>query len=100
MTDERYETAMGLLNEAASKFEKLSDDPSSNKSELREDDIVEMATLGKRIRSYLSTSRPTTTLGMPHLVSTTQQLSDEMIIRRSEQNHYGHVRIVSDSHTT
>ncbi|MHB8319456.1 MAG: hypothetical protein ACYDEP_09560 [Acidimicrobiales bacterium] len=83
-----YDTAMGLLNEAATALEAASgacEEPG---------DASDLLSLADRIRSYLSTSRPTTPLGMPRISSSGSTLSEEMVIRRNGQDDRGHVRIV------
>ncbi len=97
MAVERYETAMGLLNEAATYLESLANSSEDKSMESDGTDIPTSASgLASRIRAYLRSSRPTTSLGMPHIISTNNQLSEDMVIRRGDQGHFGHVRIVSD----
>jgi len=50
--------------------------------------------LADRITAYLATSRSSTMLGMPRIVSSTTELSDEMVVRRRDDSQPGHVRIV------
>jgi hypothetical protein len=52
--------------------------------------------LSDRIRSYLAMSRPTTTLGMPRIVSEATRLADEDVVHRTETSNKSHVRILSD----
>lgn len=87
---ENYDTAMELLNESADILE-----ASAAACELQED-ADRLAALAGRIRRYLATSRSTTTLGMPMITSTANELSVEEVIRRTQSNRYGHVRIVSE----
>jgi len=87
---ENYDTAMELLKESAAILE-----ASATACELPED-AERLASLAERIRRYLATSRSTTTLGMPMITSTANELSAEEVIRRTKSNRYGHVRIVSE----
>jgi hypothetical protein len=87
---ETYDTAMDLLHESADALEASADaceEPT---------DAAHLLALAERIRRYLATSRPTTTLGMPRIASAGNELSAAMVIRRAEENHYGHVRIVPE----
>ncbi len=83
-----YDTAMGLLTEAAAALEAAAgacEEPG---------DASDLSTLAERVRTYLSTSRPTTPLGMPRITSSGNTLSQEMVVRRNSQDDRGHVRIV------
>lgn len=60
------------------------------------EDADHLFALADRIRSYLSMSRATTTLGMPRIVSEVARLTDENVIHRTEEFNKSHVRIVSD----
>ncbi len=86
--DETYDTAIGLLSQAAETL--------GSAAEMCEepDDARELVALADRITAYLSTSRSSTMLGMPRIVSTATELSDEMVVRRSDDTQPGHVRIV------
>jgi len=65
---ENYDTAMGLLGEAADAL-----DAAATACE-DEVDASDLSSLADRIRGYLSTSRPTTPLGMPRITSRTTTL--------------------------
>jgi len=85
---ETYDTALGLLNQAAEALgaaADMCDQP---------EDAVALSDLAGRILQYLSASRSTTTLGMPRIVSQGNELSEEMVVRRNEDHQRGHVRIV------
>jgi len=45
-------------------------------------DAADLSELATRITNYLSTSRSTTTLGMPRIVSVSNELSDDMVVRQ------------------
>lgn len=90
---EGYDTAMDLLLESADALE------ASAAAATSADDAGTAAHLGQlaaRIRRYLETSRPTTTLGMPRITSTSTELSAAMVIRRQDGERFGHVRIVPE----
>jgi hypothetical protein len=87
---EAYDTAMDLLHESAEALEASADACDE------EADATHLLSLAERIRRYLATSRPTTTLGMPRITSASNELSADMVIRRGEGNQHGHVRIVPE----
>jgi hypothetical protein len=60
------------------------------------EDAARLFALADRIRSYLAMSRPTTTLGMPRIVSDDARLTDENVIHRTEEFNKSHIRILSD----
>lgn len=87
---EAYDTAMDLLHESATALEASAvacEEPG---------DAERLRQLASRIRRYLATSRPTTTLGMPRIASDSTELSAAKVVRRSEEDRYGHVRIVPE----
>lgn len=84
------DTGMELLVESANML-----DVTAGACESSEDAACLYA-LADRIRSYLATSRPTTTLGMPRIVSDAARLMDEDVIHRTEEFNKSHVRILSD----
>jgi len=57
-------------------------------------DAADLSELATRITNYLSTSRSTTTLGMPRIVSVSNELSDDMVVRQEHGGQSTHVRIV------
>ncbi len=85
---EQFDTAMGLLSEAADLLEA--------QAEVHENgtDPEEFLSLSGRIRTYLSTCRPTTPIGMPRLTSPVNQLSSESVLARVQGSPHQHVRIV------
>jgi len=85
-----YDTAMDLLNESAAALERAAEASGD------EADTSSFRALSARISRYLMTSRPTTPLGMPHIAATGKELSADMVVRRSEGERFGHVRIVTD----
>jgi hypothetical protein len=58
------------------------------------EDAARLSALADRVRSYLASSRPTTTLGMPRIPSFEHRLSDESVVHRSETVEQSHVRIL------
>ena len=60
------------------------------------DDAAHLSGLADRIRSYLAVSRPTTTLGMPRIISEVTRLGDDEVIHRTEDFNRSHVRILTD----
>jgi hypothetical protein len=60
------------------------------------EDAASLSALAERIRGYLDMSRPTTTLGMPRIVSEVTRLTDEDVIHRTEDFNKSHVHILSD----
>jgi len=85
-----HDTAMDLLHESADALEAV-----ANACDERED-ASRLLALTDRIRRYLATSRSTTTLGMPRITSSGNELSEAMVVRRTEAGQYGHVRIVPE----
>jgi hypothetical protein len=86
--EETYDTAIGLLNQAAETLTsaaQMCEEPA---------DARELVGLADRITAYLATSRSSTMLGMPRIVSSATELSDEMVVRRRDDAQPGHVRIV------
>ena len=84
------DTGMDLLIESATALEMAAGACESS------EDAARLFALADRIRSYLSLSRPTTTLGMPRIVSDVSRLTDENVIHRTEEFNKSHVRILSD----
>ncbi len=84
------DTGMELLIESANML-----DVTGSACESSEDAACLYA-LADRIRNYLAASRPTTTLGMPRIVSDAARLTDEEVIHRTEEFNTSHVRILSD----
>ncbi len=87
---ETYDTAMGLLGEAAEVLSAAAaacDEPT---------DALALSNLADRISKYLASSRSSTMLGMPRIVSSGTELSEEMVVRRNEESQHGHVRIVGN----
>lgn len=87
---EAYDTAMVLLHEAADALE------ASAAACEEPEDADSLQQLAGRIRRYLATSRPTTTLGMPRIASESAELTAAQVVRRSQEDRYGHVRIVPE----
>ena len=58
------------------------------------DDATLLFALAERIRGYLAMSRPTTTLGMPRIVSDNARLTDEDVIHRTGEFNQSHIRIL------
>jgi hypothetical protein len=85
-----YDTAMGLLEEAAAVL------AATSAACDEAGDAERLSALAERISRYLATSRPTTPLGMPRITSVGTTLSDEMVVRRERDDRYGHVRIVPE----
>ena len=84
------DTGMDLLIESADALDMAAGACESS------DDAAHLFALADRIRSYLTMSRPTTTLGMPRIVSDGARLTDENVIHRTEEFNTSHVRILSD----
>ena len=59
-------------------------------------DAGHLADLADRVRAYLASSRPTTPLGMPQIVSDPSRLADEMVVHRTAGSGSTHIRIVPD----
>lgn len=76
---------MELLREAAAALSMASDACESP------EDAARFAALADRVRRYLAVSRPTTTLGMPRIPSSDNELTEDAVIHRSpgtpEQSH-------------
>jgi len=87
---EAYDTAMDLLHESLDALE------ASAVACEEQADADRLQHLADRIRRYLATSRPTTTLGMPRIASESAELTAAQVVRRSEEDRYGHVRIVPE----
>jgi hypothetical protein len=85
-----YDTGMDLLIEAADELEMVAGACESA------DDAAHLSALADRIRRYLATSRPTTNLGMPRIVSDHARLTDEEVIHRTAELSTSHIRILSD----
>jgi hypothetical protein len=84
------DTGMDLLIESANTLEMAAAACESS------EDGACLYALADRIRGYLSMSRPTTTLGMPRIVSEVARLTDEDVIHRTKKFNTSHVRILSD----
>jgi hypothetical protein len=82
------DTGMDLLIESANTL-----DMAAGACESSEDATLLFA-LAERIRSYLSMSRPTTTLGMPRIVSDHARLTEEDVIHRTGEFNQSHIRIL------
>ena len=87
---ETYDTGMDLLIEAANTLEMAAGVCESS------EDAACLFGLSDRIRNYLAMSRPTTTLGMPRIVSDHARLMDEDVIHRTGEFNKSHIRILSD----
>lgn len=87
---EGYDTGMDLLIESAETLDMAAGACESS------EDAARLFALSDRIRSYLELSRPTTTLGMPRIVSEHARLDDEDVIHRTEEFNKSHIRILSD----
>ena len=85
-----YDTGMDLLIESAATLEMAAGACESS------EDAAGLFALADRIRSYLAMSRPTTTLGMPRIVSDDARLTDEDVIHRTGEFNKSHIRILSD----
>ncbi len=84
------DTGMDLLIESANALDMAASACESS------EDAASLFALADRIRSYLTMSRPTTTLGMPRIVSNAARLTDEDVIHRTEEFNKSHVRILLD----
>jgi hypothetical protein len=87
---EAYDTGMDLLVESANALDMAAGACESS------EDAARFFALAGRIRSYLAMSRPTTTLGMPRIVSDHTRLTDEDVIHRTGEFNKSHIRILSD----
>ncbi|HWF17229.1 MAG TPA: hypothetical protein VG244_13675 [Acidimicrobiales bacterium] len=85
-----YDTGMNLLTESAEELEMAAGACESS------DDAAHLSALANRIRRYLATSRPTTNLGMPRIVSDEPRLMDEDVIHRNAELNASHIRILSE----
>ena len=85
-----YDTGMDLLIESANELDMAAGACESS------EDAARLFALADRIRSYLATSRPTTTLGMPRIVSDEARLTDEDVIHRTGEFNKSHIRMLSD----
>ena len=85
-----YDTGMDLLIESANALDMAAGACESS------EDAARLFALAGRIRSYLATSRPSTTLGMPRIVSDDARLMDEDVIHRTGEFNKSHIHILSD----
>ncbi len=85
-----YDTGMDLLIEAADAL-----DLAGNACDTQQD-ATHFTSVADRIRGYLATSRPSTTLGMPRIPSGENRLTEESVIHRSGANQSSHIRVISD----
>jgi hypothetical protein len=85
-----YDTGMELLIESANELDLAAGACESS------EDAARLFALADRIRSYLALSRPTTTLGMPRIVSDDARLADENVIHRTGEFNKSHIRVLSD----
>jgi hypothetical protein len=83
-----YDTGMDLLIESANELEMAAGACESPA------DAARLSALADRMRRYLATSRPTTNLGMPRIVSDTARLQDENVIHRTAKSNTSHIRIL------
>ncbi len=83
-----YDTGMELLIESAHELEMAAGACESS------EDAGRLFALADRINSYLAMSRPTTTLGMPRIVSDDARLTDEDVIHRTGDFDRSHIRIL------
>ncbi len=85
-----YDTGMDLLIESANELALAAGACESP------EDAARLFALAERIDNYLAMSRPTTTLGMPRIVSDEARLSDEDVIHRTGEFNKSHIRVLSD----
>jgi hypothetical protein len=85
---ETYDTGMNLLVESADALDMTAGACESS------EDAARLSALATRIRSYLAMSRPTTTLGMPRIVSDGNRLMEEDVIHRTAELNTSHIRIL------
>jgi len=85
-----YDTGMDLLIESADQLALAAGACES------EEDAARLSALAERIKSYLAMSRPTTTLGMPRIVSDDARLSEEDVIHRTGEFNKSHIRVLTD----
>jgi hypothetical protein len=85
-----YDTGMDLLIESANEIEMAAGACESP------EDAARLSALVDRIRRYLATSRPTTNLGMPRIVSDNARLQDQDVIHRTAESNtsQSHIRIL------
>jgi hypothetical protein len=83
-----YDTGMELLIESANELDMAAGACESS------EDAARLFALADRIKSYLAMSRPTTTLGMPRIVSDDARLTDEDVIHRTGDFDRSHIRIL------
>ena len=85
-----YDTGMDLLIESANELELVAGACESAQ------DAARLSALVDRIRRYLATSRPTTNLGMPRIVSDNARLEDQDVIHRNAESSssQSHIRIL------
>ena len=88
MTEPGYDTGMDLLIESAEMLDTVAGVCESP------EDADRLFALADRIRSYLAMSRPTTTLGMPRIVSEHARLTDEKVVHRTGEFNQSHIRIL------
>ncbi len=85
-----YDTGMDLLTESATELDRVAGACESP------EDAARLSALADRINSYLAKSRPTTTLGMPQIVSDEARLTDADVIHRTGEFNKSHIRVLSD----
>jgi hypothetical protein len=85
-----FDTGMDLLIESANAVEMAANACESS------EDAARFFALADRVRNYLSMSRPTTTLGMPRIVSDDSRLMPENVQHRTAEFNMSHVRIIVD----
>jgi hypothetical protein len=83
-----YDTGLDLLTESADALDATAGACESS------DDAARLSALAARIRSYLATSRSTTPLGMPRIVSDAGRLTEEDVIHRTAEFNTSHIRIL------
>jgi hypothetical protein len=82
------DTGMDLLIESANALDLAAGACESS------EDAARFFALADRVRGYLAMSRPTTTLGMPRIVSDDARLTDENVIHRTAEFNKSHIRIL------
>ena len=85
-----YDSGMDLLTESATELESVAGACESP------EDAARLSALAERINSYLAKSRPTTTLGMPQIVSDEARLTDADVIHRTGEFNKSHIRVLTD----
>lgn len=86
---DKGDTGLELLTEAAEALAMASDACESP------EDAARFSALADRVRHYLAVSRPTTTLGMPRIPATDNELTDDAVIHRlSGEPEQSHVRLL------